>query len=312
MRGTQEQIMEQAIGWAIRLHRADLRDWEDFTDWLEADPAHLAAYEEVGLADLRAAEQLGRHRSAPTPAPLRRAARPVGRRMLLAGGAAAALAASVGYFMLAGPQPLQAIETAPGERRTISLAGATSITLNGGSKILLDRGNVRFARLERGEALFSVVHEPSNPFRVEAGDVLIRNVGTVFNVLNQGDTIEAEVAQGAILFSADGEDLSLSAGDTAKAEAGAVETGRRDPTTVGGWRDGQLSYSSASFAQIARDLTRNSGIAVRARPEVAERRFSGVILLDPNRDRLRRRVSALLEVDVRLAGEGWILAPSDR
>lgn len=302
--------MEEAIGWTIRLRRAGPDAWEEFTLWLEADPEHLPAYEEVALFDARLGTLLAGEREPRAELPAR--SRGIGRRVLLAVGAAAALAASVGYVMLQAPPELYGIETAPGERRAIALDGGTRIDLNGGSRILLDRERPRFARLERGEALFSVVHRPSDPFRVEAGDVVIRNVGTVFNVLNQDHSIEAEVAEGAILFSADGEDLNLTAGQTAQEREGRVETGRRDPATVGGWRDGQLSYSSASFAEIARDLARNSGIAVRARPEVAERRFSGVIRLDPDRERLRRRLSALLEVDVRLAGEGWILAPSDR
>jgi hypothetical protein len=37
-----------------------------------------------------------------------------------------------------------------------------------------------------------------------------------------------------------------------------------------------------------------------------------VILLDGDREALRRRVSLLLGVNVQLAGEGWVLAPADR
>ena len=39
------EIEEQAVAWVIRLRDAGAEDWEEFTDWLEADPANAAAYE---------------------------------------------------------------------------------------------------------------------------------------------------------------------------------------------------------------------------------------------------------------------------
>lgn len=305
-----EQIMDQAIGWTIRLRHAEAGHWQDFVQWLEADAAHRAAYLEVASLDLRVAELFEQNRS-PDAAPARQRAPVVGRRALLAVGASAA-AAAVAYFMLPGPSTLYAVETEPGERRAINLARGTRIDLNGASRILLDREDARFARLERGEALFTVFHEPSNPFQVEAGDAVIRNVGTVFNVLSDRETLVVEVSEGAVLFTADGEAVGLRAGETIRKEGNRIIAGRREPATIGGWRQGRLSYSSASYSEVARDLSRNSGLAVRAAPEVAGRRFSGVILLDGDREQLRRRISALLDVDVRLAGEGWILAPPDR
>ncbi len=305
--------MEEAIGWTIRLRHGDAGEWEEFAGWLEADPGHLRAYEEVALADDEAAALLPlRQPPAAEPQPWETRKAPVGRRLVLGGAAAAAIAATFGYVSLVAPRDIYAIETAPGQRRTVALDGGTNIELNGASKILLDRKDVRFARLERGEAWFEVVHKADDPFRVEAGPAVVRNVGTKFNVLHEGETIAVEVAEGAVLFSSDGEEVGLSAGETAQRQAGQVTTARRDASMIGGWRGGQLNYASASYAEIARDLSRSSGVEVRAAPEVAGRRFSGVIAVDPDRELMRRRLAALLEVDVRLAGQGWILAPPDR
>ncbi len=304
----EDELMKEATAWTLRLRHAGAGDWEEFTGWLEADPRHWPAYREVARADLRIGallEQVPERTAANDGAKW-------GRRGFIAAAAAAAAAAAIFYVSLPPAPTLYAIETGPGERRSIELAESTRIDLNGRSRIILDKENARFARLERGEALFRVRHLPDNPFRVEASDAQIRNVGTVFNVLNEGDTLIVEVAEGAVLFSADGDQLSLVAGKMLARQAGRTTTGSRLPATIGTWRRGELVYSSASYASIARDLARNTGIDVQASPGLGGRRFSGVILLDGDREALRRRVSLLLGVNVQLAGEGWVLAPADR
>lgn len=47
----QDAVMQQAIAWHLRLRDASVADWEDFTAWLESDPAHNAAYEAVSARD---------------------------------------------------------------------------------------------------------------------------------------------------------------------------------------------------------------------------------------------------------------------
>ena len=309
MADRKEQVMDEAIAWTIRLRHAEADQWQAFARWREADPAHLAAYESVaalddGLDDL-----------APGPAVESRADRGWSSRRSWLGGtvaAAAAAAAAVAWLMIPAPATLYPIETMPGERHMVNLPGGTVIHVNGGSRLLLDRANNRFARLEHGQALFSVVRDPGNPFRVDAGTVQIRNIGTVFDVEREksedGD-VGIEVAEGAVMISAGGQDLKLTSGETAEVAGKTIETGRRPAAAIGGWRDGQLSYSSATLAEIASDLSRSSGVQVRADPEVANRRFSGIILVDDDRDRLRARLAALLNVNVRLADDGWVLAP---
>ena len=46
-----ERIEQEAIDWLVRLGEADAGEWEAFTLWLEADPAHAARYEALAAAD---------------------------------------------------------------------------------------------------------------------------------------------------------------------------------------------------------------------------------------------------------------------
>jgi transmembrane sensor len=47
----QEGIQAEAIEWHVRLQAGGPEDWDTFIRWLEADPAHSAAYDRVKFAD---------------------------------------------------------------------------------------------------------------------------------------------------------------------------------------------------------------------------------------------------------------------
>ncbi|MET0362420.1 MAG: FecR/PupR family sigma factor regulator, partial [Sphingobium sp.] len=50
---------EAAIAWHVAMPSMDEAQWTAFTAWLEAEPAHAAAYDEVASAD-RALAGIGR------------------------------------------------------------------------------------------------------------------------------------------------------------------------------------------------------------------------------------------------------------
>ena len=308
------EIEAEAIGWAIRLRDAGAGDWEDFTNWLEADPAHRQAYDEVSLLD----DEIGRLPAVP-PRPLEGPqpldlpqpgrARRIGRRALLGWGAVAAAAGVLGYIALPEPETAYAVATGPGQRRTVDLADAR-IELNGSTRLIVDPERPRRVRLEHGEALFTVEQGSERPFEVEAGGTLVRDLGTVFNIVHEGDRLEVGVAEGRVVVNPASDAVRLSAGMVLRKNGAELAVGREGAGAVAGWRAGRLTYSSASFEDVARDISRNTGLAVRASPEVAERRFSGVIMLDGDDAALLRRVSALLGVEARRDGQGWVLAPN--
>lgn len=308
-----QEAIEAAIGWVIRLRHATVRDWEEFTCWLEADPRHLQAYEEVSAAD-EVVDALPPKAVEPiVVAPVGQAgSEPRSRRTILAWSLAASVAIVVGYSSFNLLDDSYAVETVPGERRVVPLADGSRIELNGETRIILKRGTPRYARLERGEAVFNVLHDQSSPFQVQAGEAEIEDIGTVFNVRRANEVIAVEVAEGEVAVVTGGQRAHLSAGMTFQADGDQLTRSRRDPASIGEWKRGLLSYSSASYEQIAQDLFRNTGLTVQVDPQLRGRRFSGVILLGPDKPALMRRVSALLMVEARPNGEGWLLVPGAR
>ena len=305
---------DEAIGWVVRLRDAGAEDWEAFTAWLEADPAHQAAYEEAALADLDAAEL------APAPRPVQPAwtpaaepiQRPNRRRFLGwgAGAMAAAVAGLVAYTTIPAGAALYAVETGPGQHRRVDLADGSHIDLNGATRLRLDRNNARFASLEQGEALFTVVHDADHPFEVEAAGARMRDMGTTFNVVAEHGAVEIGVAEGRVLFDPQGAAVDLSPGMSLRRAAANARpvVMRTEPDAIGGWRAGRLSYRSATVEQVAGDLSRNLGVTVRASPSVARQAFTGVIMLDPDKGTAVRRAASLLGVSASRSGDGWILA----
>lgn len=307
------EIEAAAIGWVVRLRRADAGDWESFTDWLEADPAHAAAYEEAALADI----DLDGLAPAERPALPGQPVRPGWTRRAFVGwgaaAAAAAVAVMIGYSALPGGGDLYAVETRAGERRSVALTDGGRIDLNGGTRILLDRDNVRFARLEQGEALFTITHDSARPFEVEAGGATMRDLGTVFNVVAGPRRVEVGVAEGAVLFDPSGTAVSLTPGMSLRRDGdGRPLVSRVETDAVGGWRAGRLSYRSATIADVAADLARNLGVPVTASPAVAGQAFTGVIILDSNAETAVRRAASVLGLSASRSGDGWILRAGSR
>lgn len=297
-----------ALDWVIRLREPAFDGWEDFEAWLAADPVHAETYHRLAAADADMARLLA---SAPSPRPIIAPSpgRSFTRRRWLGGAIAASVAALVGVAMIDRQPALYQIETAPGERRSVTLQDGSRIALNGGTSITLDRKDARYAVLHRGEALFDVIHDEAAPFRVAVGEAKLVDVGTRFNVIREGKTTAVQVAEGAVIYNPDSTAVRLDAGRTLRAIDGdaLLALGTMSPASIAGWKDGRLIYDGQTMAEIAADLSRWSGQPVRVDPRVAEQRFRGVLSLGDGDDIVR--LAPLLEVDVRKSGQEWVLAP---
>ncbi len=297
-----------ALDWVIRMREPAFDGWEEFAAWLAADPARAETYHRLAVAD---ADMAGILTSAPPPRPIMTPAprRSITRRGWMGGAIAASVAALVGVAMVERQPALYQIETAPGERRTVTLEDGSRIAMNGGTSITLDHKDARSAVLHRGEALFDVIHDDNAPFEVAVGDAKLVDVGTRFNVVREGKTTAVQVAEGAVIYNPDSTAVRLDAGRTLRVIDGdaLLALGTMSPASVAGWKEGRLIYDGQTMAEIASDLSRWSGQPVRVDPRVAEQRFRGVLSLGDGDDIVR--LAPLLEVDVRKSGQEWVLAP---
>lgn len=298
-----QPIRAAALDWAMQTRAPDFDGWDGFTAWLEADPAHAAAYDEVQLAlgDADAALEL-----LPEPEVAAANDNPPGwfasRRGWLGGAIAAALVLALTSMLWLSPSG-KMYQTEPGETRLIALADGSKVELAGGSRLTLE--GERAARLEAGQALFTIKHNAADPFVLMAGEDRLVDAGTVFDVRLAGQTLDLAVAEGAVIVNPKGQALRVTAGGRAvRGEGGRYSLAAVDPNAVGEWSRGRISFENATLAEIAAELSRATGKSF-ASPDAATR-LSGSIALDQVRAD-PRALEALLGVRVRSAGGDWVL-----
>lgn len=294
-----ETIRDQAAGWAVRTGDPGFEDWDAFTAWLEADPVHARAYDEVMLAVNEASEALP---ALPVPDNDEEAVHRPPRRWFggaIAAGVALAVAAGV-WQMMPGTY---VVETSPGEVRLVELEGVGQIEIAGGSRIILDQDDARVATLESGQALFTIER---SPFTLRVGEDTLLDVGTVFDVKHDADEMALAVSEGAVVFNPQRQNVTVTRGQrlTSRTGSAAYSVATLAPSEVGEWREGRLTFHDATLSEVAADLTRLTGVSFTATSISAQERVSGSVLLGPVESD-PRQLATLLGLPVRHNGEAW-------
>jgi transmembrane sensor len=324
-------VIEQAIGWHLRLRNADESTWLEFAEWLGADPAHNDVYETVVdgeaamlplLEKATFAQREERHQPLEVQddqdavvegvqAEAEAEAQAARQRRWRWGSLAASLALAivVGVQVMPAFNTTYRVETVVGESRSVSLDDGSEVQLNGGTRLVLDRSEPRLVEIAHGEARFTVRHDDAEPFTVVAGEQRLVDLGTVFNVVRTDREVRVGVAEGAVRFEGPARTVDLNAGDTLVADNnGAIDVSRRPVASIGSWADGRLVYDQAPLGQVAEDLSRSIGIPIDLPRPMRLRSFSGVIQIDGNRDAVRARVEDLIGATIVDDGTRWSVA----
>ncbi|HTV76751.1 MAG TPA: FecR domain-containing protein [Steroidobacteraceae bacterium] len=218
----------KAADWFSQAHGADMDRAleESWLKWIQ-DPEHQRAYENCELAwefsgELRDSPQLAALLAAADALVARgevAAARRARRRLPLRQLALAASLIAVGVFawlFLDRPEQMRYM-TAVGEQRTVVLPDGSTVQLNTDSDIRVELSrHLRRIVLTRGEALFSVAHDPQRPFQVLALRGVTTAVGTQFDVEIVRSGAAVSVLEGTVTVG----------GARATAEPVAVSAGR--------------------------------------------------------------------------------------
>jgi transmembrane sensor len=305
-------MQTSAADWVARLSGEPVEsDWLDFEAWLQSAPGHRRAYDKAMALwldlDRQALPLSAAIADLVQDEPLQNGARPQAARRKPAlwwGGAMGTVAAVALTF--AALHPDRGAEptiyaTAKGERKAITLADGSHVTLNGASRIAVrfERGR-RDITLARGEAAFDVAHDASRPFQVQVGDQTLRDIGTEFDVLRSGGDITVTVRQGMVEArpsTGDRPGVSLGAGSRLQHHEGATASTVTHVSAddAFAWRSGRLIYRNRPLSEIASDLDRYGDNHVRVEGPAAGVRFTGVLMID-GQEAMVRRLAALLPI----------------
>jgi transmembrane sensor len=308
MNGDENAILVEAAAWHAASGRDDM-DWDGFTAWLEANPRHRTAYDEVALTDavleehrepLRlAAEAADAPAPRDEPAPLRPIeaandgeAAPAtvfsGWKRWAGGAIAASLVAVLAVPQLFQPAPVvyETHDTA----QAVALTDGSTVMLAPHSRLTV-AGRAQDRMALAGGAWFDIRHDPARPLAITAGGVEISDIGTKFDVQTGDAGVRVKVADGEVKVSADAlaGPIRLSRGRSLLFD-GADGTALVTSVTadsIGEWRSGRLSYVSMPLALVAADLSRYAGVKVTMADELRGRQFSGTLVIGDGEAALR-------------------------
>lgn len=304
-RGASEMRAE-ASTWITRMRGPDAeRSRFAFERWRAADAEHRRIYAEMEEIS-RGTRQLGAaslgYRGLPGRRPL--LARP-GLRFAVASVAAVLLAGTALFiFQTPGPPGKPSVIASDGGRiRRLRLSDGTDVILDAGAKIELAYGeSARLVRLVKGRARFDVAAAVGRPFMVEAGDRLILDRGTVFDVGVSRDGVKVTLLRGSVEIhdrSASGDAgrslARLVPGQVATAFAGSERAAIVvAPAGADRWVDGVLSYGGVRLADVVNDIDRYATHKVKlGDPSLADLRVTGVFRAVPTENAARALAAAL-------------------
>ncbi len=312
-RGNAGDVVDQAIAWHLRLPVAGRDEWLAFVAWLEASPEHAAAYDRVSLDDAILTPAL-EEPVVSTPLAANDTSPMTGNlwRLVAAGGAmAAVLTLAVTLATRDGSVGQRyTIATGSGERRAVAFADGTRILLNSDSRLTLDHADQRFAALEAGEAKFEIRHDEAHPFVLRSGKLILRDLGTAFNVARDDRHLSVQVAEGAVMFEPDREGLTLRPGVALSVDEASrrIELSRVAVEDVGGWQVGRLTFGEAPLATVAAALGRATGARISTTPDVAALPFTGTITVDRDPATAVPRLARLTGIKWYRNGKEWTLS----
>lgn len=280
-------LHEQASHWVVRLRAPDcsVSERQAFRDWLAQSPRHRRIYQnaEAIWHDFNSAGSPPDPRLVAARDCLRRAK--IKRRRALHGKrlsiATSLLIAAIGIPLAWDWINTDRYLTPKGQRQHIALRDGSTIELNSNSQMQVRYGwRSREAVLERGEALFNVVHDESKPFGVAAGHGKIHDIGTRFNVrlLNNAATVSVLEGEVAVATEQRPAPQNLAAGQQIKYDANGLAAAPTsfDATTVAAWREGMLVFKKTALAEVLEQLSRYHDVELRvADPQLQNLKVSG-------------------------------------
>ena len=158
-----------------------------------------------------------------------------------------------------------------GDISSLTLPDGTTVRLNGGSTLLYPEtfeGDKRIVYLD-GEGNFSVARDPEHPFIVKTAYMDIRALGTTFCVHSYVDepTVRTTLKEGKIQvdFPSAETPSRILEPDTQLIYSPAnasVKTAKVEAARVLSWESGLLTFSDASFPEVANALERRFNVSI--------------------------------------------------
>jgi len=313
------KILEEAAEWLMRLSERDLSATErdEWECWKVSSPERNRAWSRAQLLQ----SKLGGLPPSLAMSTLDRPSSPERRALL---GKLAILLAVVpagwGSWKLAQSQQWSAdYRTAVGQRRELTLADGSHVTLNTDTAIdVLFDTRQRLINVREGEILVQTAPDTSSlprPFLVSTRQGRMHALGTRFTVRELASRTYLAVLDGAVRVeladSRQAAPLMVNAGQ--RTEFSAQNFGPLNPAdrNVGAWTQGMLMADKMRLADFVAELSRYRKGFVRCDPAIAQLRISGAFPISDTQRTLNMLVQTYPVLVTGHLGGYWVtLSPA--
>ncbi|HAM09355.1 MAG: hypothetical protein A2X05_19020 [Bacteroidetes bacterium GWE2_41_25] len=144
----------------------------------------------------------------------------------------------------------------------VELSDGSRIFLNRNSELIYRNDFGRTSRNVRlkGEAFFDISADASKPFIIDAGDAMVKVIGTSFNVItsNAASEVEVFVKTGKVVLSGNdnSQSIELDPGYIGKISSGKTEKTVNNDDNYLSWNTGLLVYNGQTLDVVFKDLRR--------------------------------------------------------
>lgn len=157
--------------------------------------------------------------------------------------------------------------TAVGAPSTFALPDGSQVTLDTDSALAVDfRRGYRAVRLLRGQAFFSVVHDPDRPFTADIEGQTVIDLGTDFVARIDGQTVSVTLVKGSLAVSSSNarQRETLTPGQKLEAAPGVSDhVTMVDLDQALAWRTGYLEFRDEPLDHALAEMNRYGGSPAR-------------------------------------------------
>jgi transmembrane sensor len=312
MNDNEDRIVTEAAAWHAATND-DAMDWTAFTIWLEADPRHACAYDEIALAvslidehspALLPAEESGTVGARAAERDARSDRRPKWRTR-----AGIAIAASfAAAFLIPRFLDRPAVYHTQDKVLHVTLADGSSITLAPHSRLSAAGHGQQIALT--GGAWFDIRHNPGRTMSIAAGPLEIRDIGTSFDIQTEADSVRIGVVAGQVTVASEAlaQPIRLERGRSLLYDGteGTALVRSQSTPEIGAWRSGRLSYEDTPLPLVLDDLSRYAGVHVTLPERLRSRHFSGSLIISDG-DAAIRDLAQVMDLVLDRTADGYRL-----
>lgn len=309
-----ERMEAEAAAWAAKLDATPNGTHPGLDEWFARDSRHAGA-----LLRAQAALAVFDPESRVEDQPVVAASRSAWKKLAFLGGGTAALAASLAAVLVIDVSK-ERYQTQIGEVRSLALSDGSSVSIDAKSRIDIDfDARTRDVHLQAGRVLFRATHNAERPFRVVVGSVIITDIGTAFQVTDEGNAegVEVLVTEGSVRVDAPAGRIELVAGQRARfskiaSDGARPELGRVAPADIEralAWRQGLLELNGETLASAVAAFNRHSRLQLRiGDASLARERLYGSFRMDDAAG-FARATAASLGTEARTEPNGIVIGP---